>query len=78
MQIKNQQMMIRKVANNNDVDALTNFLNVVEPVKDYNRSRLRLDYTSFSLLTRVVDAAVPDAETARNFSHGVDDFLSNT
>ncbi len=78
MHIKNQKMMIRRLAGNNDVGALTNFINVVEPLKDYNRSRHRSDYTSFSPLTRVVDAAVPDAETARNFRNIVDDFLANT
>ncbi len=78
MHIKNQKMMIRRLAGNHDISALTNFINVVEPVKDYNRNRYRPDYTSFAPLTRVVDAAVPDAETARNFRNTVDDFLNNT
>ncbi len=77
MHIKNQKMMIRRLAGNHDISALTNFINVVEPVKDYNRNRYRPDYTSFAPLTRVVDAAVPDAETARNFRNTVDDFLDN-
>ncbi|MHB1687864.1 MAG: beta-N-acetylhexosaminidase [Ignavibacteriaceae bacterium] len=73
--IKNQEMMIRRLTNNNDVTALTNFMNVVEPVKEYNRSSQRNDYTSYSPLTRVVDAAVPDAEVARNFRDIVDNYL---
>ncbi len=74
--IKNKKMMIRRLAGNNDVSSITNFINVVEPLKDYNRNRHRSDYTSFSPLTRVVDAAVPDAKTARNFRNIVDDFLA--
>ena len=78
MHIKNQKMMIRRLAGNHDVIALTNFINVVEPVKNYNRNRYRSDYTSYSPLTRAVDAAVPDAETARKFRNNVNDYLFNT
>ncbi len=74
--INNQAMMIRRLANGDDVTALTNFINVVGPVQGYNRAHQRTDYTSFSPLTRVVDAAVPDAEAARNFRYLVDDFLT--
>ncbi len=78
MHTKNQAMMIRRLTGNNDVTALTNFINVIEPVKNYNRLHQRSDYTSYSPLTRVVDAAVPDVETARNFRNMVDEYLSGT
>ena len=74
--IKNQRMMIRRLANNNDVTALSNFIAVVEPVKGYDRLDQRTDYTSFAPLTRVVDASVPDAETARNFRNIVAKYLT--
>ena len=77
MHIKNPGMMIRRLAGYGDVKALTNFISVVEPVKDYNREAQRKDYTSYSPLTRVVDAAVPDAGSARNFRNLVKDFLNN-
>ena len=73
-QKKNQAMMIRRLANGNDVTPLTNLINVVAPVKIYSRVKARV-YTSYSPLTRVVDAAVPDPEVARNFTLIVDKLL---
>ncbi len=63
---KNYDMMLRRLARGREITALKNFVNVIEPVKIYNRNRLRKQ-TSYSPLTRVVDAARPDAAVARNF-----------
>lgn len=76
-QIKNQQMMIRRLSNGCDVRPLTNFINVVQPIEVYKRAHTG-KYTSYSPLTRVVDAAVPDPEVARNFNYMVDDLLAGT
>lgn len=78
MHIKNQGMMIRRLAGGYNVKALSVFISVVEPVKNYERSAERSDYTSYSPLTRVVDAAVPDAEVARNFRNLVGEFLKGS
>ncbi len=75
--IKNPQMMMRRLANYKDDKALKVFISVIEPVKGYNRSNERNDNTSYAPLTRVVDAAVPDADAARNFRNMVSEFLSN-
>ncbi len=75
-QIKNREAMFRRLANSYNTKALSVFISVVEPVQNYNRNKQRPDYTSYAPLTRVVDAAVPDPETARNFNYSVDDFLS--
>lgn len=75
-QIKNQSMMIRRLSNGYDITALTNFINVIEPVQGYRRIVQVPDFKSYYPLTRVVDAAVPDAKTARNFRYLVDDFLA--
>jgi len=74
--IKNQQMMIRRLADGNHIAALTNLINVIQPVETYERARTR-QYASYTPLTRVVDAAVPDPKVARNFCFMVDDFLSD-
>ncbi|OYV86595.1 MAG: beta-hexosaminidase, partial [Ignavibacteriae bacterium 37-53-5] len=74
-QIKNQAMMIRRLAAGRDPAPLTNLVNVVVPVELYARATTR-HYTSYSPLTRVVDAAVPDPEVARNFAFMVDDLVS--
>ncbi|MCI0707161.1 MAG: family 20 glycosylhydrolase [Ignavibacteriae bacterium] len=74
---KNYEMMLRRLVNGNDVSALKTLVDVIEPVKGYNRNNLR-EHTSLSPLTRVIDAARPDARVARNFRTVVDRLLTNT
>ncbi|GJQ64064.1 MAG: hypothetical protein SCALA702_31170 [Melioribacteraceae bacterium] len=77
LHIKNQQMMMRRLTNNeSNLTPLKTFLDVVEPVKNYRRGQLK-DYTQQSPLTRVVDAAVPDAPDARLFNLLVDQYISD-
>jgi hexosaminidase len=71
---KNYSMMLRRLTNNRDISALKTLVDVVEPVKIYTRGQQR-EYTSHSPLTRVVDAARPDAKTARLFRNLVDCLL---
>jgi len=73
---KNYEMMLRRLANNNDITALRTLVDVIEPVKIYSRGRQR-DYTSSSPLTRAVDAARPDAKTAREFRKLADAYVSS-
>ncbi len=73
---KNYPMKLRRLTNNTDIVPLKNLIDVIEPVKIYTREEQH-DYTSFSPLTRVVDAARPDAKIARNFRRLVDDFLAS-
>jgi len=71
---RNYGMMLRRLTGNQDVSALKTLIDVVESVKIYNRNRQRTHY-SYSPLTRVVDAARPDAEMARNFRQDVHTLL---
>ncbi|HGY55167.1 MAG TPA: beta-hexosaminidase [Caldithrix abyssi] len=73
---KNYGMMLRRLANGQNTRALQNLVDVLEPVKMYQRHHLRKHF-SYTPLTRVVDAARPDAETARNFRKLVSLYLSN-
>ncbi len=73
---KNYGMMLRRLAGGEDITALKNFVDLIEPVKVYNRNRLR-KHTSYSPYTRVIDAARPDAALARNFRNAVDRYLAN-
>jgi hexosaminidase len=75
MHIKNYKMMLRRLCNNSDITALKNFVDVIEPVKQYRRYQLRRQ-TQQSPLTRVVDASRPDSKVARQFRYYVDQFLS--
>jgi len=75
MHEKNYAMMLRRLANNQDIHALRTLVDVLEPVKIYNRNRLRKHY-SYTPLIRTVDAARPDAEAARNFRKQVSDLIN--
>ena len=68
--------MLRRLANNQNITPLKTLIDVIEPVKRYRRNALR-PHTSFSPMTRVIDAAKPDAQIARNFRKLVDLFLSD-
>jgi hexosaminidase len=73
---KNFDMMLRRLANGVDTGALRVLMGVVEPIKVYTRHRQPWRYYSYSPLTRVVDAARPDAPDAREFSWLVDRYLA--
>ncbi len=73
---KNYYMMLRRLTGNTDISALKTLTDIIEPVKIYTRGQQR-KYTSYSPLTRVVDAARPDARIARQFRNLVDSLVSN-
>jgi hexosaminidase len=67
---RNRPMMLRRLCQCRDIGALEVLLGAIEPVKVYNRGRLR-KHTQFSPLTRMVDASWPDAGPAREFRWAV-------
>jgi hexosaminidase len=64
---KNYEMMLRRLTNGKDIYSLKTLADVIEPVKIYERFNQGVNYTSFSPLTQMADAARPDADTARHF-----------
>ncbi len=69
--------MLRRVAGSDDIEFLRNLADVVEPVKEYAREEQALTpATSMDPLNRLVDAARPESEKARDFSLMVDDYLA--
>ena len=68
---RNRSMMLRRLCQCRDTTALEVLLGAIEPVKVYNRGRQK-KHTQFSPLTRMVDAAWPDAIPARRFRQTVD------
>ena len=74
---KNYGMMLRRLARYRDPSALKTLVDVLEPVKYYRRNQLRKQ-TRFTPLSRVVDAARPDAPVARHFREAVDRFLRDS
>ncbi|MCX6151922.1 MAG: family 20 glycosylhydrolase [Ignavibacteriales bacterium] len=73
---KNQEMMLRRLTNNNDTSPLKTLVDVVEPVKIYTRHSQGVKYTQQSPYTRVVDASQPESNVARKFKKTVDAFLA--
>jgi hexosaminidase len=73
---KNQAMLLRRLANNQDISALQTLVSIIEPVKEYRRYQVR-PQTMLSPLTGLVDAAQADAPEARIFNRTVDEMLSN-
>ncbi|MFA6092635.1 MAG: family 20 glycosylhydrolase [Elusimicrobiota bacterium] len=74
--IKNQDMMLRRLAGGRDPLPLRTLIDALEPVKGYARHKQGVRYTSYSPLTRVVDAALPETTSAREFSRTVDAYLT--
>jgi len=73
--LKNHEMMLRRLTNNNDIQPLKNLVAVIEPVKIYKRNELKKQ-TQQTPLTRVVDAASADAKVARDFRTLIEQLLS--
>ncbi|MBD3869988.1 MAG: family 20 glycosylhydrolase [Acidobacteria bacterium] len=73
---RNRPMMLRRLCQCRDVAALEVLLGAIEPVKVYNRGRLR-KHTQFSPLTRMADAAWPDAGPARDFRWAVERLIES-
>jgi hexosaminidase len=74
---KNQAMLLRRLANNQDISALQTFVSIIEPVKGYSRYQVRKQ-TMLSPLTGLIDAAQADAPNARVFNCAVDEMLAGT
>lgn len=73
--IKNYPMMLRRLTNNQDIEPLRVLVDVVEPLKIYQRGQAR-DFTQQSPYTRVMDAARPDQKVAREFRNLVEAYLA--
>lgn len=71
---RNRPMMLRQLCRCRDIAPLEVLLGTIEPVKVYRRGQQR-KHTQFSPLTRMVDAAWPDAAPARQFQWAVASFL---
>ena len=70
-----KQAMLRRLANGYDTRALEILVNVIEPLKIYERNQGDTMYTVFSPFTKIADAATPDQAVPRNFKKDVNLFL---
>ncbi|MBZ5856019.1 beta-N-acetylhexosaminidase [Flavihumibacter profundi] len=66
-QLKNKGMLMRRLVNGYNTQALEVLVNVIEPLKLYERNEGDTMYTVFSPYTKIADVATPDQKTAREF-----------
>jgi hexosaminidase len=72
---RNQPVMLRRLANRDDIGPLAALVSVIEPVKVYQRYQQR-PQSMLAPLTGLIDAAQPDAEGARKFNAAVAGLLA--
>jgi hexosaminidase len=73
---RNVDVLLRRLAGNQDIEQLKLLASLVEPVKEYRRGDQR-PTIMLSPLTGLVDAARPDSAASRQFVKVVDEFLSD-
>ncbi|MDQ6471857.1 family 20 glycosylhydrolase [Flavobacterium sp. LHD-80] len=75
--IRNKGVILRNIANNQDINALNEFSNVCEPLKGYTRNKGGTEYQMYSPLTLFADACTPDAKDALTFNDAVTQYVAN-
>ncbi len=76
LHLRNKEMMMRRVSRNQNIEPLRVFVNVIEPLKGYDRHKTR-NFTSYDPLTLIADIATPDAPDAHKFNLLVAQFKKN-
>jgi hexosaminidase len=75
--IKNRDVILRSITNNQDVSALLDLTKICEPLKIYERNKNGVEYKTFSPFTLFADACTTDAEDAIPFNNMVNQYLTN-
>ena len=73
--IKNRDVILRNITNNQNVNSLDILRGICEPLKIYSRNKGGTEYKSFSPFTLFADACTADAPDARGFNKAVEKFL---
>jgi hexosaminidase len=76
LHLRNKQTLLRRLTNGTDTRALEALVDVIEPLKIYQRNAGDTMYTVFSPYTKIADVATPDQAVARNFRKAVFDFVA--
>ncbi len=72
-----REAMLRRLANSYDTRALRVLVDVIEPMKIYERNQGDTMYSVFSPFTKLADVTGPDQPLPRNFIRLVDEFIRN-
>jgi hexosaminidase len=75
--IRNKEVILRNISNNQDTRALNDFSNLCEPLKNYKRNGGGKKYRMHSPLTLFADACNSDASEALDFNAAVNAYLAD-
>ncbi|MBG7631491.1 MAG: family 20 glycosylhydrolase, partial [Bacteroidetes bacterium] len=75
--IRNRNVMLRNITNNQNTKPLEVLANVCEPIKIYTRNAGGTEYKTYSPFTLFADACTVDASDSFEFRKTVDAFLEN-
>ncbi|WP_162852671.1 beta-N-acetylhexosaminidase [Dinghuibacter silviterrae] len=70
-----REPLLRQLSGGDDIQPLQTLVDVLEPLKIYDRNEGDTMYTVFSPLTKLADVAAPDQPLPRAFTKQVDEFL---
>ncbi len=76
LHLRNKHTLLRRLTNGGDTRALETLVDVIEPLKIYQRNAGDTMYTVFSPYTKIADVATPDQAVARNFRKLVFTFIT--
>lgn len=75
--IRNKEVILRNISNNQETRALNDFSNLCEPLKNYKRNGGGKKYRMHSPLTLFADACNADASEAIDFNAAVNKYLAD-
>jgi hexosaminidase len=75
--IRNKAVILRNIANNQNIKSINEFSNVCEPLKGYTRNKGGTEYQMYSPFTLFADACTPDAKDSLAFDEAVSQYLAN-
>lgn len=75
--IRNKEVLLRNISNNQTNTALEDFSNICEPLKLYSRNSEGTEYKTYSPFTLFADACTADAKDALGFDAAVGNYLKN-
>ena len=76
--IKNRDVILRGMSNNQDISSLVTLTKICEPLKMYSRNENGTEYKTYSPFNLFADACVADAEDAVSFKNIVADFIKES
>lgn len=75
--IRNKDVILRNITNDQNIASLYEFSNVCEPLKGYTRNKGGTEYQMYSPFTLFADACGPDAKDSLAFDDAVAEYLAN-